>query len=94
MLLIWPLLLSEAAEAKKKAAEEAAARKAEEEKNKKEQDTIEQNISRIHDQVQKITKNCNKGEGCQDKVNDLLTVANTFKSKFGGAAGKKWVVLR
>ena len=37
--------------------------------------------------MKKITKNCNKGEGCQDKVNDLLTVANTFKSKFGGGGG-------
>ena len=38
--------------------------------------------------MQKITKNCNKGEGCQDKVNDLVNVANTFNSKFGGG-GKK-----
>ena len=84
----------EAAASKKKAEDEdaaarreAAARKAEAEKKKKEQDAIEQSISSALDQVQ---KNCAiQGEGCQDNVNNLLTGANTLKSKFGGAAGKK-----
>ena len=40
--------------------------------------------------MKNITKNCNKGEGCKEQVNDLLTVANTFKAKYGGAAGGKW----
>ena len=84
----------EAAASKKKAEDEDAAarreaslRKAEAEQKKKEQDAIEQSISSALDQVQ---KNCAKqGEGCQDNVNNLLTGANTLKSKFGGAAGKK-----